>query len=173
MPFTKDPGLPRLPKYSPQDLVSISVHDNFVYAQAVDYGHGRIVLHTVYADAEPHEYTDVVFDGVLACHLEQEQFGRSPYGANILFDVKEAELKNTLGQYGELLARTKNYAWPILEYETVEDLVKKLTASGAKCFEVHSSFGLCGFVIATSLEIRPRKSRAKAIAFELENPSTK
>jgi hypothetical protein len=148
----------------------ISVHDNLVYAQAVDYGHRRIVLHTIYADAEPPEYTDVVFEGVIAHHFEQEQFGASPYGANILFDVEEAELKNTLGQNADLLARAKNYGWPMLEYETVEDLVKQLPAGGAKCFEVHASFGLSGFVIATSLEFRPRKSRAEVITLELKNP---
>ena len=52
-----------------------SVHDNWLYAHAVDHERCRIVLHTVYPHVEPPEYTDVVFEGVVVHHFEQQKGG--------------------------------------------------------------------------------------------------
>ena len=83
-----------------------SVHDNWIYAQAVDHERCRVVLHTVWPHCEPPEYTDVVFDGVVVHHFEQQKVGGGPYPANVLFDAEESEPAFILGQYTELLART-------------------------------------------------------------------
>jgi hypothetical protein len=63
-----------------------SVHDNNVYAFAVLCEQRRIVLHTEYRDGGAEEYTDVVFDGVVAHHFEDVLEG------NILFGVEEVIL---------------------------------------------------------------------------------
>lgn len=138
----------------------VSVHDNEVYAQVVDYAGCRIVLHTVYPSTDPPEFTDIVFSGVVASHVELQAFRGVGVSANILFDVEEADPTELLGRYAALLAATKNYAWPVLEYDGPDDLVARLTAGGVKCFEVHSSCGLSGFVFATSMEFRRRPARA-------------
>ncbi len=137
-----------------------SVHDNLVYAQAVDYEHGRIVLHPVYQDIEPPEFTDIVFDGVVVHHFEQQAFRDAPIAANILFDAKESPPAFILGQYSELLASTKNHGWPVLAYDGLDDLVSRLTACGARCFKVHGACGLHGFVFAANMEFRSRPARA-------------
>lgn len=137
------------------------VHDNWVYAQAVDYERRRIVLHTVYSHVDPHEFTDNVFDGVVVHHFEQQKISVGPDPANVLFEVEESEPALILGQYAPLLDRTKNYGWPMLEYKNIDDLASRLTAGGAKCFEVHGSCGLQGFVFAAKLEFRRRTSRAQ------------
>ncbi len=138
-----------------------SVHDNWVYAQAVDHERCRIVLHTVYPHVDPPEYTDIVFEGVVVHHFEQQKVGGGTYPSNVLFDAEESEPAFILRQYAELLARTKSHGWPVLKYNGTEDLLSQLTAGGAKCFEVHGTCGLHGFVFAKSMELRRRKSRAE------------
>jgi hypothetical protein len=114
-----------------------SVHDNHIYAQAVDHERCRIVLHTVWPHCEPPEYTDIVFD------------------------VEESDPLLILGQYEELLARTRNYGWPVFQYDGLADLAAQLTAGGARCFEVHGVCGVHGFVFARSMELRTRPSQAE------------
>jgi len=119
-----------------------------------------VVLHTVYPPSDPPEYTDIVFSGVVAYHIEQQTFRNSGVSANIIFDVKESEAKLILSQYADLLAASKNYGWPTLEYANLDELVMHLTSNGTKCFEIHSSCGLFGFVFAARMEFRNRRSRA-------------
>jgi hypothetical protein len=138
-----------------------SVHDNWLYAQAVDHERCRIVLHTVWPHREPPEYTDIIFEGVVVHHFEQQKVGSGPDPANVLFDVEEADPLFILGQYGEMLARTRAYGWPVLQYNDPEDLAAQLTAGGARCFEVHGVCGVHGFVFAGSMEMRARESRAE------------
>jgi hypothetical protein len=148
-----------------------SVHDNWVYAQAVDHERRRIVLHTIYPHVEPPEFTDIVFDGVVVHHFEQQKVSGGQCPANVLFDAEESEPAIILGQYTELLARTKNCGWPVPEYADLDDLASRLTTSGAKCFEVQGTCGLHGFVFATSMEFRRRQSRARVAYAEPGAPA--
>ncbi|MGL4554284.1 MAG: hypothetical protein ACRC33_24230 [Gemmataceae bacterium] len=91
--------------------------------------------------------------------------------ANILFDVAEADPAELLGRYAALLAASKNYAWPVLEYDGPGDLAARLTAGGVKCFEVHGSCGLCGFVFAAGMEFRRRPARAGVADAVPETPA--
>ena len=141
--------------------MEISVHDNWVYSHAVDHEGCRIILHTFYPHNDPPEYTDVVFEGVVVHHLEQQKVGGGPHPAAVLFDVEEAEPEFVLGQYAELLIRTKNYGWPVSKYDGLDDLAARLTRHGAKCFEVQGVYGIQGFVFAASVEFRPRETRAE------------
>ena len=93
-----------------------SVHDNWIYAQAVDHERRRIVLHTVYPHVEPSEYTDVVFEGVVVHHFEQQRLGSGSEAANILFDVEETDSFFVLRSYETLLVSTRDYGWPVLRY---------------------------------------------------------
>jgi hypothetical protein len=147
----------------------LSVHDNLVYAQAVDYEACRLVLHTVFPHSVPPEFTDIVFTGVVACHIEQQAFRGVGVSANILFNAEEAEAAFVLGRYADLLAATKNYGWPVLKYKDPEDLVARLTAGETKCFEFHGSCGLCGFVFAASMEFLRRSSRVQVAVTEAGN----
>src|SRR5204863_7750807 len=122
-------------------FVPDSVHDNWVYAQAVDHERCRIVLHTVYPHTAPEEFTDIVFEGVVVHHFEQQKVGSVSYPANVLLDVEESDSSLILGQYTELLNRTKNYGWPVLNYKGIEDLVSQLESGGTKCFEIQCTCG--------------------------------
>lgn len=138
--------------------MDISVHDNWVYAHTVDCDRRRVVLHTVYPHVEPREFTDIVFEGVLAHHFEEQRMGDGP--ANVLFDVTETEPRYLFAEYSGLFERMKRYGWPLPKYDDPEDLPAKLTANGEKCYHVHGSVGLSGFVFATAVEFRRRDGRA-------------
>ena len=84
---------------------------------------------------------------------------RCPFPANVLFDVEEAAPLFILGQYAELLARSKNYALPVFRYEGLENPADQLTVE-ARCYAVHGVCGLHGFVFAASMGLRARPSRA-------------
>ena len=143
-----------------------SVHDNWVYAQAVDHERCRIVLHTVYPHVEPPEYTDIVFEGVVVHHFEQQKVGGGPYPANVLFDAEEAPAREVLRAHLPLLERLRNYGWPVFKWSDLADLAEQLTAGGAKCFGVHGTCGLHGFVFAASMEFRARQGRAQVTQAE-------
>jgi hypothetical protein len=66
-----------------------------------------------------------------------------------------------LSHFEALLARTKNYGWPVSRYDDLADLAAQLTAGGARCFEVHGVCGVHGFVFARSMQLKARKSRAE------------
>src|SRR5258708_7656406 len=152
--------------FGSRTTMQTSVHDNWIYAQAVDHERCRIVLHTVYAHVEPPEYTDIIFEGVVVHHFEQQNVNDGKNPGNVLFDVVETDPVFILDQYADLLARTKNYGWPMLEYHGHNDLASRLTEGGAKCFEVHGVCGIHGFVFAKSVKFRSRQSHADVLAEE-------
>jgi hypothetical protein len=139
----------------------LSVHDNLVYAQVVDYEACLIILHTVYQHSNPPEFTDIVFTGVVAYHTEQAQFRDNGLSANVIFEAEESPVAHVLGRFGELFAAAKQYGWPAQKYSDLAELAAQLTAGGAKSFEIHSSCGLSGFVFAANMEFRRRPSRAE------------
>ena len=141
----------------------LSVHDNWVYAQAVDHERCRVVLHTIYPHVQPPEFTEVIFEGVFVHHFEQQIVGGGPNPANVLFDVEETVGRDVLVEYGDLLTRTRNHGWPVLKYEGVDDLAVQLAAAGAMCFRVSGVCGIDGFVFAASVRLRTRVSRAEVI----------
>jgi hypothetical protein len=137
-----------------------SVHDNLLYAQIIDHDRCRITLHTVYPHATPVEFTDVVFDGVVVHHFEQQKCDGDASSC-VLFEVEAVDPRRILNEYTDLLARTKKYSWPIASYSGLDDLAAQLTSAGTKCFEVHGVCGIQGFVFAASMELRQRPARAE------------
>ena len=133
-----------------------SVHDNNVYGYAVLCERRRIVLHTEYRDGGAEEYTNVVFDGVVAHHFEDVLDG------NILFSVEVVDPEQIVISWADLFVRRKNYGWPKIEYDQPQELVAILRREGVKGFEIGSSYGLGGWVLAAKMDVveRPEKMRA-------------
>jgi hypothetical protein len=50
----------------------------------------------------------------------------------VLFEVEESDPLFVLGQDEALLARTKNYGWPVSRYDGLQDLAAQLTPGGAR-----------------------------------------
>ena len=133
---------------------TLSIHDNNVYAFTVACEQRRLVLHTEFRDAGSEEYTDVIFSGVVAHEFHDVLAG------NILFGIDEVDVRQVVQERAELFAERKPFAWPDgIEYRDAEQLMAFLHERGVKGFEVSSSLGLGGFVLATGMELRPRETK--------------
>ncbi|WP_035608690.1 hypothetical protein [Haloferula sp. BvORR071] len=88
--------------------MEISLHDNWIYAHQVDHDSGVIALRTVFPHTEPHEFTDVIFEGLLAHHFQNQCMGLGgPYPLNVLFDIEEGNARTTLDLYRVLFSPRK------------------------------------------------------------------
>ena len=84
----------------------LSVHDNRLTAYSVLAAEKKIVLRTEFRDREPYEFTDIVFEDVLAYHFENDLFG------TIIFDVEEVDLSALLKKYAAMFEAGWRYGWP-------------------------------------------------------------
>jgi hypothetical protein len=131
-----------------------SIHDNNVYSYAVDCERGEVVLHTERREGDGLAFTDVVFSGVVAHHLENVQRG------NILFGVDELEAEQLIQEWRELFDRLKPFGWPAIEYGPIEELCAILRQRGIRCFEISASYGLMGVVLGGRMRLEQRARRA-------------
>ncbi len=109
----------------------------------------EIRLHTEYRDVAldaPFEYTDVVFRGVFAYHFQQD----TP--TNIIFGIEEVAVTDILEKSQGLLDAGRPYGWPHIEGSPKPNLEVYLSASDVRGFEISSSYGLDGWVLAQSME---------------------
>ena len=131
-----------------------SVHDNNLYAYAVICDQRQIMLHTEFVHGSATEYTDVVFSGVVAHYFEDVLSG------NILFDINEVDPETIVRERADLFAGRKNYGWPDgIRYRDVDDLVGILRRLGVRGYEIGSSYGMSGWVLAAAMAIRNRETR--------------
>jgi hypothetical protein len=121
-----------------------SIHDNLLVGYEVDAEQRRIVLHTRFEERSPVEHTDVLFEGVSAYRFEGDNF------ENILFGIDEVPLAHLLSKERALFEQGKEYAWPGLWNTSMDASLTHLRAEGAKGFEISSSLGMNGWVIARS-----------------------
>jgi len=131
-----------------------SIHDNRVVSYEVDGERRQIVMHTRFEAREPTEHTDLIFEGVLAYHFENDNFG------NILFGVEEIPVPQLVASYRSLFEKGTKYAWPGPWNTSPEVSVRDFESQGAKAFEISSSYGLAGWVVAKSYHLRVNSVRA-------------
>lgn len=128
-----------------------SVHDSTVYAYSVLCEQRRIILHTEYRHGEAEEYTDVIFLGVVAHHFE------SVLAGNILFGIEQVEVDRIVQEWAGLFAAEKNYGWPdLIRYADPAELISVLRQRRILGWEVSSSLGLSGWVMAEKMDIASR-----------------
>jgi hypothetical protein len=131
-----------------------SIHDNRVISYEVDGERRRIVLHTRFEERDPVECTDLVFEGVLAYYFENDNFG------NILFGVEEIPVAELVARNRRLFEEGSKYAWPGSWNESPEVSIQHLESARARAFEISSSYGLGGWVVADSYLLEPGGERA-------------
>jgi len=133
-----------------------SVHDNHLIAYTVLQNEKRIVMQTTSPYRKPHQFVDVIFEDVLAYYFEHDVFGC------ILFDVCEIDTATLLK---EEAARFEDgrWMWPRgweREKESLETYVGRI---GVVAFEVSSSYGMSGWVLAKSMsKIRKEEGQKPA-----------
>jgi len=140
-----------------------SIHDNLVYAYSVLCRRRQIVLHTEHlkgggGTGAVEEYTDVVFDGVLAHHFENVLSG------NILSSIEEVGVDHIVRNWPGVFASGRRYGMPEgVTYEDPRELPVLLARRGMKAYEISSSHGLNGWVLAETMTLRNRPSVAAEI----------
>ena len=123
----------------------LSVHDNHLYKYEFDARTSRLVLRTRFLQSTPEEFTDVWFHEVWTHHIE------SVLGHDIIFDIEESEVSHELQSYGDLFARLERHGWPPLERG--DSLPSVIERQGLRIWNLHSSYGVSGFVVAKRMEL--------------------
>lgn len=140
--------------------MDISLHDNWLYAHVVDHDSRTIILHTMYPHGTSPEFTDVIFEEVLVHHFEPQCMqGEDGNPSNVLFDIEEEAAVTTLGRYWDFISSKRNYGWPASGWKSCEELADILTGQGHRCFHIHGTVGLDGFVFARAMHIEPHASK--------------
>ena len=124
------------------------VHDNRIKGYRVDFEAQILTMNTIYYNHanETIENTDVVFAGYLTHvfnHVTKD---------NIIFDIEEYPIHLFLEYEYELLKANKNYGWPVF-YNDENGLSEFLQSNQYKVFQISSSCGLCGWVLAKQMDI--------------------
>lgn len=133
----------------------ISVHDNSIYGYYVNCVDRRLTLHTEFRGNDPDEFTDVEFSGVEAHYFEHVLKG------NILFDVTEIDVARIVDGFSELFEQSWKWSWPSIDYDGNLTVLKQRLVELQVCgFEIQSSLGMSGWVLARSCIRRRRENRA-------------
>jgi len=132
-----------------------SIHDNNVYSYCILCESRRIVLHTEYSFPRDGatEYIDITFCDVMAHHFESVSQG------NCLFGIDEVPVEKLIGDWAELFTRQKPFGWPAIQYNDPQELVTKLKQNGIKGYDISSSYGLTGWVLAGSMDVTERSAK--------------
>lgn len=122
-----------------------SVHDNRILRYSVEADAKRIVFETEYGEGNHREFADVVFDDVLAYHFENDLFG------TIIFDIDEVDIARLLDDNASRFEQGWRYGWPRGWEKQQETLVGYVKRLGMRAFELSSSYGMTGWVIAREM----------------------
>lgn len=124
-----------------------SIHDNQLIGYEVDCVRRHIVLHTRFADREPAELTDVIFEGVDAYDFEGDHFG------SVLNDVTEVPIAHLVAEHQAQFEEGVRFMWPGPWNDSPESTIRHFESEGLKAFEIGSSYGFVGWVVARSLRL--------------------
>jgi hypothetical protein len=120
-----------------------SLHDFEVRRYTVDTQAQSIVLYTELLD----EHREVHFEGVLAHHFKHVLPGQ-----NVLFDIKAVDVAEFVSDCAGVFADGAPFCWPIHEYEE-STFPKHLAQEGLTPYELSSSYGMRGWVIAKRMTV--------------------
>ena len=120
-----------------------NVHDNKILSYNVDIYNKKLQMLTQYYDREK---TTITFTGFIA-----HQFDFVTY-SNIIFSITQVSVDYFIDENTDALSEGLRYAFPI-SAKDCEDLRIYLKKNMQKVFEISSSLGLSGFVIAQEILI--------------------
>jgi hypothetical protein len=125
-----------------------SVHDNFLLSYEVSSEHAEIRLRTEFrSTGRPVERTDVVFSGVEAYHFEHDCF------SNILSEIVERPALGLLAEQQRALEEGFHRSgWPRFWGGSPEKASNYVQTHRLNAYELTSSYGISGWVIARSLD---------------------
>jgi hypothetical protein len=126
------------------------IHDNLVLRYAVDRVARTLRIETQSDDSNP-EYTDVVFHDVVAYLLENDSLDVG----TILYGIEEKPGADVIDWSPEAFEAGRKYAWPGWWNRSDEKSKEHIEKIGARAFDISSSIGLSGWVLASRMELLP------------------
>ena len=120
-----------------------SLADGKILRYSVDLENAQIEMNI---DLVDHEKRDILFDGVLAYHLERGEFQN-----NWLFNIREVSAEVILKEYKSELEMGLPHGWTHL-WKKPKVLVKEMAEKQAKAWRIEGSCGLDGFIIAKDVK---------------------
>ena len=125
------------------------IHDATVWEYHVDFKAHSLNMTVGWSNGSG---VKVCFSGLLAHHFE------NVIEANILFDIEEVSSSYFLQKREAFLTEKLRFGFPINKNNcrTVEQLAGYL--EGYRIFQIDSSLGLIGFVIAKDIQINEKSS---------------
>ena len=133
-------------------MEELSIHDNIVTGYTVSCEKREIIMHTVFREIEPNEFTDVILKGVEAYQIAGDNM------ATILFDFEECPIEQLLKDFQNEFENGVRYSWPGPWNTSPQACLEHFVKKGCKGWTINSSYGMYGFVIADSIELRPIKT---------------
>ena len=108
----------------------------------------RLNLAWLYSEGtEPRPPEQVVFFGV------EDYFFEHDLGVSIVYAIEEVPMLRHLETNELRFKETAKWGWPRFWKGEVIKTMEHLGAKGARCFELSSSYGLSGWVVATSASV--------------------
>ncbi len=125
-----------------------SVHDNLLVSYEVRCEARVISLRTEYRAVQPPEVTEVVFTQVEGYHFEHDAFG------TIISEILDVPLAAFVTEHQQELSGAFRVSGALGPWtSTVDSALSYLRGRGVRAFEVLSSIGMSGWVLARSLVI--------------------
>jgi hypothetical protein len=97
--------------------------------------------------------TDIAFAFVVFSEVEG-YFFEHDLGANILYSLAEEPLEAFLTEHAKRFEQEAKWGWPLFWRGSAQQTLDHLNAKNIKCFEISSSYGLSGWVLAAKVEHR-------------------
>jgi hypothetical protein len=126
-----------------------SVHDNYVLSFRVNAQRHEVIFHTAFLEAQPHEYTDIVFEGVIAYDIFGDTFN------TVISDLEEVPVEEILENDKPEQILGKRINWSEARNEENGDWVALLTAQGIRGFRLSSETGLNAWFLAQEVQVKP------------------
>jgi hypothetical protein len=134
--------------------MDISIHDNVLVSYEVLADKREILLRTRFPSTKS-ERTDIIFRGVEGYYFHHDNF------ETIIFDVVEISVVRILEDDGDRFDEGWRFAWPgRWNTESEADRRAYLAERGVKGFELSSSYGMSGWILAKSVERILKDERA-------------
>jgi hypothetical protein len=82
---------------------------------------------------------------------------------NILFGIEQVEVDRIVQEWAALFAAGKNYGWPdLIRYADPPELISILRQRRILGWEISSSLGLSGWVMAEKMDLTARALKLEA-----------
>lgn len=125
-----------------------SFHDHWLTGYAVD-GEKRMLTLRLSEDPRTTEapyLADLLFEGV------QDYFLEHDLGENIVYSIREKSIEIFLNENSEDFVKQSKWAWPKFWKGDVARTQMFLSSNRCRVWELQSSYGLSGWVVATQVQ---------------------